>query len=541
MTETGFVAVTRDWVVIGLIFGVAYIVCLVIALQVGRNFMARPKHRISSSVAIAATTAGTGSEDNGDDNYGNEFCDDVTEHQDDDFRLYLRPSYPVLYIITTVVTASVLALLLLPVSIVAVQFSIPQSKWTGHLELESSIPDIFSLFIGSRLSLMERCWNVLFIVGHVTAFILIPFAHFYSETAADDDSGMKRLREVLVLMFLVGFMVFGLSFALRSLLPGMNILNPQLIIITISSAATTFLACYSLAVGMRHWLIFSLSLAVDPRLKQRAGEKALRLQMERETIQARLEKLDIQSKTGQSPLDTRVSWSSMAANTFTMLVRRASSNMFDHGTARPTGQSIDILRESVTSELRQLQSNLKALDRRIKELDKTRHIHVWRRNFAFLTSTAVFFICLALLVVEIVAHLVPFSRLIGMGDLPGRYVWVEISQVLLISAVIIIGSFWPGEAQSQQQLNSRIWRTNLPFVLVRSSLLLLLAINLPITLKFLNVTRFQLYGICRHPELFVTSRWPFVGWALRLLTLILCLKSVPDAAGRVNQSRVYYT
>jgi hypothetical protein len=186
-----------------------------------------------------------------------------------------------------------------------------------------------------------------------------------------------------------------------------------------------------------------------------------------------------------------------------------------------------LLRASLLAERRQLESKLLTLDKELEELGRIQKVHVWRRNLAFVTGGLLLLGSYLIFALFLVEQLLPYLLLT-------RHYWLELFQIVLLTGTIIIGAFFPSIEPAE---NSAVQKyTGLPFVLVRASLLLLLTINLPVTLKFLNVTKFELYGIAKHPERFVVASWPSLAWLLKFLLLVRCFKAASEATITARRS-----
>lgn len=386
-----------------------------------------------------------------------------------------------LWLCTFSLAVSVGAALLLPISIASNEVLIiyPNSYYVKWL----------------NSSLIQGLWNHVFLFSNLSLFVLLPFAYLFTESegfAGSRKGLMGRVYETVVVLFLLGIVVLGLTYIISALLDKdkssfQTLLNLWSYYLPFLYSCVSFLGvlmlliCTPLGFG-RLFGVVSLFL-VKPQFLRDLNEEFSVARLEEECLRRRLKQVKESSHLNLCPPP--------------MVMPMDISD--------PDSQSSRTLhREKDLVHL--LEKKLSACEEKRKLVDKQRRTSWLQRNLVYPVAMLLLIALTCIAVLMVVQN--TLELLIGMKALPlsTRQFTLGISslsmlgpfgaalEIVLILYLFVTSSIGLYTLPLLSRVRPKLQQTTLTHVIANCCMLLVLSSALPVLSRILGITNFDLLG-----------------------------------------------
>ena len=370
-------------------------------------------------------------------------------------------------------------------------------------------------------SLIQGLWNYVFLFSNISLFILLPFAHFFTESEGFGSRRgiMSRLNETLILLLLLFILVLGLTYIISGLIGYsdmglINLLNLWHYLPFLYSCVSFFgvlLLLVSTPLGFARLFSVLGELIVKPQFLRTIKEECEMITLEEMYLRRKLTNFKRESKT--FPLTHH---KSKSVPSLPLLLSYNYEDEFAFNKEYPNylrGSECCTLDQyglnKVPSEVvEKMEKTLEKYENKRKDLELQKRISAVRRNLSY-PLAMILLLCLtlfaALLVIENTLEL-----LVGLKALPlstaARTFAVGItslSKIGLIGALlelILILYLWCASIVGLytlpiiSRLKPKLKSTSFPTCVGNCALLLILSTALPVLARTVGITNFDLLG-----------------------------------------------
>ena len=385
-----------------------------------------------------------------------------------------------LWLCTFSLAVSVGAALLLPISIASNEVLIiyPKSYYVKWL----------------NSSLIQGLWNHVFLFSNLSLFVLLPFAYLFTESegfAGSRKGLMGRVYETVVVLFLLGIVVLGLTYIISALLDKdkssiQTLLNLWSYYLPFLYSCVSFLGvlmlliCTPLGFG-RLFGVVSLFL-VKPQFLRDLNEEYSVASLEEECLRRRIKQVKDSSSSNLCPPPM-----------MPIDVSESTSKQSSSGLKRKDFLSI-------------LKRKLSAVEEKRKLVDKQRRTSWLQRNLVYPVAMLLLIALTCIAVLMVVRN--TLELLIGMKALPlsTRQFTLGITslsmlgpfgaalEIVLILYLFVTSSIGLYTLPLLSRVRPRLKQTTLTHVIANCCMLLVLSSALPVLSRILGITNFDLLG-----------------------------------------------
>ncbi|XP_034251934.1 protein Lilipod isoform X2 [Thrips palmi] len=387
-----------------------------------------------------------------------------------------------LWLCTFSLAVSVGAALLLPISIASNEVLIiyPNSYYVKWL----------------NSSLIQGLWNHVFLFSNLSLFVLLPFAYLFTESegfAGSRKGLMGRVYETVVVLFLLGIVVLGITYIISALLDKdkssiQTLLNLWSYYLPFLYSCVSFLGvlmlliCTPLGFG-RLFGVVSLFL-VKPQFLRDLNEEFSVAQLEEECLRRRLKQVKESDNATLCPPP--------------MVMPVDMSESFINQSSESNIKKKDLV--SV------LEKKIRTVEEKRKLVDKQRSTSWLQRNLVYPVAMILLIALTCIAVLMVVQN--TLELLIGMKALPlstrqftlgitslsmlGPFgAALEIVLILYLFATSSIGLY---TLPLLSRVRPKLKETTLTHVIANCCMLLVLSSALPVLSRILGITNFDLLG-----------------------------------------------
>lgn len=388
-----------------------------------------------------------------------------------------------LWLCTFSLAVSVGAALLLPISIASNEVLImyPNSYYVKWL----------------NSSLIQGLWNHVFLFSNLSLFVLLPFAYLFTESegfAGSRKGLMGRVYETVVVLFLLGIVVLGLTYIISALLDKdkssiQTLLNLWSYYLPFLYSCVSFLGvlmlliCTPLGFG-RLFGVVSLFL-IKPQFLRDLNEEYSVAMLEEECLKRRLKQVQESSSSTLCPPPMMMP--------------------MDVGfTSKYSSSGASVMKKKDLLSL--LKRKLNALEEKRKLVDKQRSTSWLQRNLVYPVAMLLLIALTCIAVLMVVQN--TLELLIGMKALPlsTRQFTLGITslsmlgpfgaalEIVLILYLFVTSSIGLYTLPLLSRVRPRLRQTALTHVIANCCMLLVLSSALPVLSRILGITNFDLLG-----------------------------------------------